>query len=96
MRCRWLLNWKDAIEELKEDLSDHGCRAKARLVIIGYEDPGVDVVNNDAPTLTKAGRTTVLQAVASHGWELLSFDVSTDFLHGRGDGRNLGLHPTPE
>ena len=40
MRCRWKYNWKEATgEEPPEDLSSHGCRAKARLVIIGYEDP---------------------------------------------------------
>ena len=52
---------------------------------------------NDAPTtLSKDGRQAVLQSVASHGWELLSFDVSTAFLHGKGDGRELGIHPPPE
>eukprot|EP00435_Cladocopium_sp_Y103_P049059 s1658_g14.t1 len=97
MRCRWILNWKDATgEETAADLSNHGKRAKARLVIIGYEDPGIDVVTNDAPTLTKDGRGSVLQAISSHRWELLSFDVSTAFLHGRGDGRNLGIHPPSE
>ena len=97
MRCRWIYNWKEATgEEPKEDLSDLGCRAKARLVIIGYEDPDIDTVSNDAPTLTKDGRMTVLQAVAAHRWELLSFDVSTAFLHGKGDGRTLGIHPPPE
>ena len=97
MRCRWILNWKSATgEEDKAELSNLGQRAKARLVIIGYEDPGIDVINNDAPTLTKDGRCAVLQAVSSHRWELVSFDVSTAFLHGRGDGRTLGILPPPE
>ena len=55
-----------------------------------------DTVSNDAPTLTKDGGMTVLQAVAAHRLELLSFDVSTAFLHGKGDGRTLGIHPPPE
>ena len=38
----------------------------------------------------------VLQTVASNRWELVSFDVSTAFLHGKGDGRELGIHPPPE
>ena len=38
----------------------------------------------------------VVQQVSSHGWELVSFDVSTAFLQGEGDGRLLGLYPTPE
>ena len=98
MRCRWILNWKSATgTEAPDELSSKGERAKARLVIIGFEDPGLDTVVNDAPTtLSKDGRQAVLQSVASHGWELLSFDVSTAFLHGKGDGRELGIHPPPE
>jgi len=97
MRCRWILIWKPASgNENPGELSSQGLKAKARLIIIGFEDPGIDVVTNDAPTLTKDGRMTVLQNVASHGWELLSFDISTAFLHGKGDGRTLGIHAPPE
>ena len=97
MRCRWLLSWKGASgDEPPGELALNGKRAKARLVVIGYEDPDIDSVKNDAPTLTKDGRQLVLQQVSSFRWPLISFDISTAFLHGRGDGRNLGLHPTPE
>ena len=97
MRCRWLLTWKTASGgEAPEDLNAEGKKAKARLIVIGYEDPDIDSIANDAPTLTKDGRMMVLQATASHRWELVSFDISTAFLHGKGDGRLLGLHPTPE
>ncbi|CAL1129202.1 unnamed protein product [Cladocopium goreaui] len=96
MRCRWLLTWKSASpEDHPKDVSE-GRKAKARLIVVGYEDPGVGVVQNDSPTLTKDGRQMVVQQVSSHGWELVSFDVSTAFLQGEGDGRLLGLHPTPE
>ena len=97
MRCRWLLSWKSPTgDEPSGDLNSQGKKAKARLVVIGYEDPDIETIANDSPTLTKDGRMAVLQQVASHRWELLSFDISTAFLHGKGDGRNLGLHPTPE
>ena len=97
MRCRWILNWKSPTgEEAPNQLSTSGMRAKARLVVIGFEDPDIDTVHNDAPTLSKDGRMAVLQSVASHRWELISFDVSTAFLHGKGDGRTLGIHPPPE
>jgi hypothetical protein len=97
MRCRWLLSWKNASgDEPPGELALNGQKAKARLVVIGFEDPQVDTVKNDAPTLTKDGRQVVLQQVSSHRWPLVSFDISTAFLHGKGDGRNLGLHPTPE
>ena len=95
MGCRWLLSWKNASgEEPPGELALHGQKAEARLVVIGLEDPQVATVKNDAPTLTKDG--IVLQHVSNHRWPLLNFDISTAFLHGEGDGRNLGLHPAPE
>lgn len=81
-------------EEPPGELALHGQKAEARLVVIGLEDPQVATVKNDAPTLTKDG--IVLQQVSNHRWPLLSFDISTAFLHGEGGGRNLGLHPAPE
>ena len=97
MRCRWLLTWKGANgDEPPGELAMNGKKAKARLVVIGFEDPDVSTIANDSPTLTKDGRQIVLQQVSSHQWPLISFDISTAFLHGKGDGRNLGLHPTPE
>eukprot|EP00435_Cladocopium_sp_Y103_P009579 s5005_g2.t1 len=97
MRCRWLLTWKGANgDEPPGELALNGKRAKARLVIIGYEDPDLSTIKNDSPTLSKDGRQTVLQQVSSRKWPLISFDVSTAFLHGRGDGRQLGIHPPDE
>ena len=97
MRCRWLLSWKTASgDEPPGDLNEKGQKAKARLIVIGYEDPDIDTIANDAPTLSKDGRMTVPQQVAAHKWPLISFDISTAFLHGKGDGRLLGLRPTPE
>ena len=90
MRCRWILTWKDPLPGTTEK------RAKARLVILGFEDPDISSVPNDAPTLSKDGKQLILQKVASCGWTLLNFDVSTAFLKGAGDGRNLGIHPPPE
>lgn len=97
MRCRLLYLWKTSSgDEPLEDISAEGKKAKARLIVIGWEDPDLDQVVNDAPTLTKDGRMVVLQAVASCQWPLVSFDISTAFLHGKEDGRPLGLVPTPE
>ena len=90
MRCRWILTWKDPLPGTTEK------RAKARLVILGFEDPGVGVVPNDAPTLSKDGRQLLLQQVASRKWTLINFDISTAFLRGGGDGRVLGIHAPPE
>ena len=96
MRCRWILSWKSASPTDHPDDVQDGRKGKARLVVVGFEDPGVGVVQNDSPTLSKDGRQMVIQQVSSHGWDLVSFDISTAFLHGDGDGRLLGLHPTPE
>ena len=96
MRCRWILSWKSAGPNDSPADVNNGQKAKARLVVVGFEDPGVGIVKNDSPTLSKDGRQMILQQVSSNGWDLISFDVSTAFLHGDGDGRLLGIHPPPE
>ena len=90
MRCRWILTWKDPLPGTSQQ------RAKARLVILGFEDPDINSVPNDAPTLSKDGKQLLLQKVASAKWPLLNFDVSTAFLKGAGDGRALGIHAPKE
>ena len=96
MRCRWILSWKAANGHEAPGEAPDGFKAKARMVVIGFEDPDLGEISSDSPTLTKDGRQLVVQTVASHRWELVSFDVSTAFLNGEGDGRLLGLYPPPE
>ena len=90
MRCRWILSWKPPLPETTE------YRPKARLVVLGFEDPDLSVVPNDAPTLGKDGKQLIIQKVVSNKWPLLNFDISTAFLKGEGDGRPLGIHAPPE
>ena len=90
MRCRWILTWKPPAAGCSER------RAKARLVVLGFEDPGIQGIPNDAPTLSKDGRQLLLQQVSSRRWRLVNFDISTAFLKGEGDGRPLGIHAPPE
>ena len=71
-----MLTWKAA-----EDLPN-GRKAKARLVVLGYQDPSLTEVLRDAPTLTREGRNIILQCVASNMWTLCSFDITTAFLRG--------------
>lgn len=87
MRCRWILTWK------APEVGGTERRAKARLVVLGFEDPDISEVPRDAPTLSKDGRQLLLQLVASRRWDLLNFDISTAFLKGQGDGRPLGIYP---
>ena len=90
MRCRWILSWK------APEVGGVERRAKGRLVVLGFEDPGLSEIPRDAPTLTKDGRQLLLQLVASAQWALLNFDISTAFLKGQGDGRKLGIHAPKE
>ena len=90
MRCRWILSWKPPEKE------GGPRRAKARLVVLGFEDPDISSIPNDAPTLGKDARQLLLQKVASNRWRLINFDISTAFLQGQGDGRQLGIHPPEE
>ena len=94
MRRRWIYTWKTA--EANDPANPDGRKAKARLVILGFEDPDIDWVPNDAPTLTKDGRQLLIQKIASNRWQLCSFDISTAFLHGKGDGRLLGIQAPGE
>ena len=90
MRCRWILTWKAPLQE------GGPRRAKARLVVLGFEDPELSTIPNDAPTLGKDARQLIVQQVVSRGWKLINFDISTAFLQGKGDGRKLGIRPPPE
>ena len=90
MRCRWVLTWKPPEHE------GGARRAKARLVVLGFEDPDLQTVPNDAPTLGKDARQLLLQKVVSNRWRLINFDISSAFLQGQGDGRLLGVKPPEE
>eukprot|EP00438_Fugacium_kawagutii_P029976 Skav217703 [mRNA] locus=scaffold2294:90003:97141:- [translate_table: standard] len=96
LRCRWVLNWKelDPIDAAKEGRPK---RAKARLVVLGYEDPGLCEIPRDSPTVQRESRSLVLQYCASRRWAIGSFDVKTAFLRGsRRDSRVLAIEPPAE
>ena len=100
LRCRWILSWKDA--ETNSHLSANTDRptnrkAKARLVVLGFEDPALADLERDSPTLTKLSRSLLLQIASSKHWTVGSFDVRTAFLRGGADqSRILGLEPPKE
>ena len=91
LRCRWLLTWKDMGEINKTTKTP-----KARLIVLGYEDPQLCELDRDSPTLSKLARMLILQFAASSGWDIGSFDIRTAFLRGSDDSRQLGLEPPPE
>ncbi len=94
LRSRWVLTWKSLEDEQgKPD----GRKAKARLVVLGFQDPQLTEVARDAPTLTREARRTVLQTVASFAWILSFFDIKTTFLRGKADDKNpLAMEPPVE
>ncbi len=94
LRSRWVCTWKPI-----DDAPAGGPqrKAKARLVVLGFQDPKLTEVVRDAPTLTREGRHTVLQTIASQQWTLSSFDIKTAFLRGHADVNNpLAMEPPPE
>ena len=99
LRRRWILTWKDAENNTHlgvEGRQSQNRKAKARLVILGYQDPELSNLERDSPTLSKLSRNLLLQLCVSNKWEIGSFDIKTAFLRGRADSRILGLEPPPE
>ena len=94
LRSRWVCTWKP-IDDAPTGSPQR--KAKARLVVLGFQDPKLTEVVRDAPTLTREGRHTVLQTIASQQWTLSSFDIKTAFLRGQADANNpLAMEPPPE
>ena len=85
---RWILTWK-----VKEDGSR---KAKARAVLLGYQDPQYEHRGTTAPVLTKLTRQMLLQAAANHKWSVFKGDVSGAFLQGRDYPDTLYCIPTDE
>ena len=79
LRMRWVLTWKNT------EGGDR--RAKARLVILGYQHPELTNVPTAAPTLGKMSRHLSLQACALHKLRVHFGDVSSAFLQTSASGR---------
>ena len=75
MRMRWVLTWKK-----NEDGSKKG---KARLVVLGFEDPFLGHETTSSPTLNKRSKQILLQICVQEEWKLLKGDVTAAFLQGR-------------
>ena len=106
LRCRWILTWKEIDDASNKNQGNqqtldgpkpNNRKPKARLVVLGFEDPLVDQIPRDSPTMSKLSRVLILQHAASLGWDIHSFDIKTAFL--RGTERNprlLGMEPPEE
>ena len=75
VNMRWILTWKPT--------EDGGCKAKARAVLLGYQDPKYEHRATTAPVMTRQTRQMQLQLSAIRGWKVQKGDVSGAFLQGR-------------
>lgn len=82
LKCRWILTRKP-LDPTDAKTQGREYKPKARLVTLGYLDPQLTEIPRDSPTLNKTSRMLLLQLVASHGWDLLSFDIKAAFLQGK-------------
>ena len=80
MRARWVLTWKST------------GKAKARLCVLGFQDPDLKEVLRDSPMLPAASEALIMQWVASHKYRLISGDIKTAFLSGDEDIRKNSFH----
>lgn len=95
-RCRWILTWKP-IDSISPQNPAKTHRAKARLVVLGYLDPNIEERPRASPTLNRTARMIILQAIASHGWDLRSFDIKAAFLQGKQQAdRLIAIEPVAE
>ena len=80
--ARWVLTWKSS--------EDGGPpRAKARLVLRGFEDPDLLTIEKAAPTATRQSKLILLAMAGNNGWTVQSGDVKTAFLSGASFDRRI-------
>ena len=96
MRCRWVLTWKptpqESLEEAQQEVKekpeattftrDGSKKAKARIVLLGFEHP--DLLSEDhrtsSPVQAVLTRNMSYQLVMENGWDIEGIDMSTAFL----------------
>ena len=89
---RWLLTWK--FDDKYTD--NNGRKAKARAIVLGYQDPNYAVRETSAPTPTKAGRQLFLQHSAWKKFWVQKGDISGAFLQGDNLEEEMFCRPLPE
>ena len=91
MSMRWVLTFKatDTPGTMK---------AKARLVVLGFTDPDVGLVDVRSPTLSRRGRQLIMQQVTHKNWGFLKADAKAAFLQGAATqgARNIYGRPVRE
>ena len=91
IRARWVLTWKASSDP---DIKDR--TPKARLVIVGWQDPDLGKVATDSPTLRKETKHLILSLCAARRWKLWGADIKTAFLSGDPSLREIYVRPPAE
>lgn len=86
VQMRWVLTYKDT------------GAPKARIVLIGYQDPDLESIQSAAPTMSRRTRQLSLQYASTRSWRTMKADVKSAFLQGESteEGRQLFATPLPE
>ena len=87
---RWILTWKSL-----QDGTD-GKKAKARAVILGYQDKSYEHKQTASPTLSRVGRQAFLVFCAQQHFKIQKGDVSSAFLQGDKLEEEMWVIPTRE
>ena len=91
IRARWVLVWKKSSDP---DITSK--TPKARLVLVGWQDPDLGKVATDSPTLRKETKHLVLSICSASKWKLWGADIKTAFLSGDESCRNIYFRPPAE
>ena len=91
IKARWVLVWKKS-----SDPDVKTKTPKARLVLVGWQDPLLGQIATDSPTLRKESKSLVLSICASKKWKLWGADIKTAFLSGDASNRELYFKPPRE
>ena len=91
IRARWVLTWKKS-----SDPDDKSRVPKARLVLIGWEDPELGKIATDSPTLRKESKHLALSICAAMRWKVFGADIKTAFLSGDNSQREIYFKPPAE
>ena len=79
MRMRFVLTWKSVLDHQGSQV---GRKAKARLIVRGFEDPDLLDVERESPTLSAMGRNLLLATCAQEKLRVAVGDIKTAFLRG--------------
>ena len=91
IRARWVLVWKKS-----SDPDDRKKSPKARLVLVGWQDPELGKIQTDSPTLRKETKHLILSLCAAKRWKLWGADIKTAFLSGDPSQRDIFFRPPKE